>query len=93
MHKSAKSGHCQPPKNYLKVCFSSENYEIYFQPTTCGNHWLNVNLNHVPMIDNPCRLIVRSSSSMESMMASKEVLFHAYTGKHRCDGRVVKALD
>ncbi len=73
--------------------FSSENYEIYFKPNTCGNHWLNINLNHIPMIDNPCRLVVRSCSSMKSIDASKEVLFHAYTGKQSCDGRVVKALD
>ena len=45
------------------------------------------------MIDNPCRLIIRSFSSMKSIDTSKEVLFNAYTGKHGCDGRVVKALD
>ncbi len=33
------------------------------------------------MVDNPCRLIVRSYSSMKSMDTSKEVLFNAYTGK------------
>ena len=81
------------PHNSKKKNFFKENYEIYFKPTVCGTHWLNVNLNHVPMIDNPCRLIVRSSSSMESVKTSKDELFHAYTGKHRCDGRVVKALD
>jgi hypothetical protein len=52
-----------------------------------------VNLNHLPIIDNPYRLIVRSSSSMKSVVTGKEELFHAYTGKHGCDGRVVKALD
>jgi hypothetical protein len=45
------------------------------------------------MIDNPCRLIVRSCSSMKSIDSDKGELFHAYMGKHSCDGRVVKALD
>ncbi|UJR38463.1 hypothetical protein I4U23_031131 [Adineta vaga] len=35
-----------------------ECYEIYFIPNTSGNHWLNISLNHVPIIDNPCRLTV-----------------------------------
>ncbi|CAF4263444.1 unnamed protein product [Rotaria sp. Silwood2] len=50
VHKSAKS----------------ESYEIFFIPNTCGNHWLNVNLNHIPIINNPCRLTVRSCSSIKS---------------------------
>ncbi len=75
------------------VFINLENYEIYFIPNTCGNHWLNVNFNHLPMIDNPCRLIVRSCSSMKSIDSDKGELFHAYMGKHSCDGRVVKALD
>ncbi|CAF0883461.1 unnamed protein product [Rotaria sordida] len=54
VHKSAKS----------------ECYEIYFIPNTCGNHWLNVSLNHIPIFDNPHRLIVRSSSSTKSIIAS-----------------------
>ncbi|CAF1582885.1 unnamed protein product, partial [Adineta steineri] len=65
VHKSAKS----------------ECYEIYFIPNTCGNHWLNVSLNHKPILDNPCRLVVRPSSSMKSMIASGQGLFHAYTGE------------
>ncbi|UJR38465.1 hypothetical protein I4U23_031133 [Adineta vaga] len=65
VHKSAKS----------------ECYEIYFIPNTSGNHWLNISLNHVPIIDNPCRLTVRSFSSSKSMAASGQGLFHAYTGE------------
>ena len=79
------------------ICFSSafnlESYEIYFVPNTCGNHWLNVSLNHIPMIENPCRLIVRPTSSSKGMSASGQGLFNAYTGEQGCDGRVVKALD
>ncbi|CAF1415217.1 unnamed protein product [Rotaria sp. Silwood1] len=65
VHKSAKS----------------ECYEIFFIPNTCGNYWLNINLNHMPIIDNPCRLTIRPCSSMKSMVNSKEELFHAYTGE------------
>lgn len=65
VHKSAKS----------------ENYEIYFKPTSCGTHWLNVNLNHIPMIDNPCRLIVRPFSAGKAMETTQDDLFHAYTGE------------
>ncbi|CAF4308983.1 unnamed protein product [Rotaria sp. Silwood2] len=54
VHKSAKS----------------ECYEIYFVPNTCGNYWLNVSLNHIPIFDNPHRLIVRPSSSRKSIIAS-----------------------
>ncbi len=72
--------------------FLIECYEIYFIPNTCGNYWLNVSLNHIPIIDNPYRLIVRPSS-MKTIAASGKGLFHAYTGKYSCDGRVVKALD
>ncbi|CAF4749293.1 unnamed protein product, partial [Rotaria sp. Silwood1] len=56
-------------------------YEIFFIPNTCGNYWLNINLNHMPIIDNPCRLTIRPCSSMKSMVNSKEELFHAYTGE------------
>ena len=70
-----------------------ECYEIYFLPNTCGNHWLNVSLNHIPILDNPCRLIVRPSSNKKAISASGKGLFHAYTGEYSCDGRVVKALD
>ncbi|CAF3686044.1 unnamed protein product [Rotaria sordida] len=59
----------------------SECYEIFFIPNTCGNHWLNVKFNHIPIIDNPCRLTVRPCSSMKSIVNSKEELFHAYTGE------------
>ncbi|CAM4775136.1 unnamed protein product [Rotaria magnacalcarata] len=65
VHKSAKS----------------EYYEIFFIPNTCGNHWLNINLNHVPIVDNPCRLIVRPCSSMKSMVNNKEEQFHAFKGE------------
>ncbi|CAM4969471.1 unnamed protein product [Rotaria socialis] len=66
VHKSAKS----------------ECYEIYFVPNTCGNHWLNVSLDHTPIYDNPHRLIVRpSSSSTKSITVSGPGLFHAYTGE------------
>ncbi|CAF1105616.1 unnamed protein product [Adineta steineri] len=65
VHKSAKS----------------ECYEIYFIPNTCGNHWLNVNLNHIPIIDNPYRLVVQTNFSTKSKVNSKEELFHAYVGE------------
>ncbi|UJR07696.1 hypothetical protein I4U23_011981 [Adineta vaga] len=65
VHKSAKS----------------ESYEIYFIPHTCGNHWLNVNLNHTPIIDNPYRLVVQSCTTTKSMLNSKEELFHAFSGE------------
>ncbi|CAF3482635.1 unnamed protein product [Rotaria sp. Silwood1] len=64
VHKSAKS----------------EYYEIYFVPNICGNYWLNVHLNHIPILNNPHRLIVRSSST-KSINASGPGLFHAYTGE------------
>ncbi|CAF1102330.1 unnamed protein product [Adineta ricciae] len=65
VHKSAKT----------------ERYEVYFIPKTCGNHWLNVNLNHTPIVDNPYRLVVQSCATKKSMLNSKEELFHAYTGE------------
>ncbi|CAF1583738.1 unnamed protein product [Adineta ricciae] len=65
VHKSAKS----------------ECYEIYFLPNICGNHLLNVSLNHVPIVDNPHRLTVRSSSSSKPIAATGQGLFHAYAGE------------
>ena len=41
---------------------------------------LNVSLNHVPIVDSPCRLTVRSSSSSKSIAATGQGLFHAYAG-------------
>jgi len=58
----------------------SECYEIYFVPNTSGNHYLNVHLNKIAISDNPCRLIVRPSS-MKSISATGQGLFHAYTGE------------
>jgi len=58
----------------------SECYEIYFVPNTSGNHYLNVHLNKIAISDNPCRLIVRPSS-MKSISATGQGLFHAYTGQ------------
>lgn len=68
---------------YKKILFFLECYEIYFLPNTCGNHWLNVNLNHIPIADNPCRLTIRpsSSSATKTISASGQGLFHAYTGE------------
>lgn len=63
------------------ICFFLlDCYEIYFVPTICGNYWLNVSLNHIPIVDNPCRLLVRSNSSTKPILASGQGLFHAYTG-------------